>query len=120
MAACRTISQVADLSEAQQEMKRAFEEAGIGPGLLTFIIVLGFLSSLMLILSGVGYLGQRKVLGRGIGNAWAILSLASTGVNLVTLPAEAGGFNLMTILGLIYPLLTLLLLNTTFKEDFIR
>jgi hypothetical protein len=31
-----------------------------------------------------------------------------------------GGTSIMTILGLVYPVLTLVLLNTTFKHDFIR
>ena len=31
-----------------------------------------------------------------------------------------GGFNIGTIIGLVYPLLTLALLNTTFKDDFVR
>jgi hypothetical protein len=31
-----------------------------------------------------------------------------------------GGFNLGTILGLVYPVITLFLLNTTFKEDFVN
>jgi len=33
-------------------------------------------------------------------------------------PSEiGGGFNIAVIIGLIYPIVTLVLLNTTFKED---
>jgi len=35
-------------------------------------------------------------------------------------PADAGGgFNLLRMIGLIYPIVTLILINTTFKEDFV-
>ena len=57
----------------------------------------------------------------GLGNAYAILAIVSSVVSGLVVSAEAGGgFNIGTIVGLVYPVLTLALLNTTFKEDFIR
>ena len=75
----------------------------------------------LLIASGVGYLKQKKVLGRGFGNTYAVLSIATAlvGASLVSEKA-GGGFTIGTIVGLIYPVLTLILLNGTFKHDFIR
>lgn len=92
-------------------------------GMAGFWVVLGVTVVLtgLLIASGVGYLKQKKVLGRTLGNAYAILSILYSVVRGMELPEEAGGgFHLGTIIGLIYPVLTLVLLNTTFKEDFIR
>lgn len=41
------------------------------------------------------------------------------GTVLVLLVAKTG-FGIETIIGLTYPILTLVLLNTTFKEDFVN
>ena len=69
--------------------------------------------AILLISSGVGYLKQRKFLGRSLGNAYAVCSLAGTAINLAVIH---GGFGIGTIIGLIWPVLTLILVNTTFKE----
>jgi hypothetical protein len=75
-------------------------------------------SNVLLFLSGIGYLKQKKVLGWMMGNAYAILSIVSSIISALTFPAEiGGGFNIGIIIGLIYPIVTLALLNTTFKED---
>lgn len=101
-----------------REIIRAWEE---NAGLLYVLILLSAASATLLIASGVGYLKQKKFLGRTLGNVYAVLAIVATVVEALLTPAVAGGgFNLGTIVGLIYPVLTLLLLNTTFKEDFIR
>jgi hypothetical protein len=79
--------------------------------------LLSLLTSTLLIVSGVGYLGQKKVLGRILGNAYGAFSIISTVVNLVTVP---NGFGVGTVIGLIYPVLTLILLNTTFKDNLVN
>jgi hypothetical protein len=105
--------------EGAQEVAKAWEELGMG--LFYFILMLLAVQAFLLIASGVGYLKQKKVLGRGLGNAYAILAIVSSVVSGLVVSAEAGGgFNIGTIVGLVYPVLTLALLNTTFKEDFIR
>ena len=82
------------------------------------IEALNLLTVLLLLLSGIGYLKQKRALGRMVGNAYAVISIASSVVSAVMFARElGGGFNIMTIVGLIYPILTLVLLNTTFKED---
>ena len=52
------------------------------------------------------------------------IALIAVAVNVTTAVVLAntpvGGFTLGTLQGLIYPVLTLYLLNVTFKEDFIR
>jgi hypothetical protein len=67
----------------------------------------------LLIASGVGYLKQRRFLGRMLGNAYAIVSLA----DLVIAVAYNGDFQIGQLIANIYPVLTLILINTTFKDD---
>ncbi len=106
-------------NEGANEMAKAWETVGVG--LFYFILVLLAVTAFLLIASGVGYLQQKKVLGRGLGNAYAILSILYALVYGMAVTVEAGGgFNIGTIIGLVYPLLTLALLNTTFKHDFTR
>jgi hypothetical protein len=69
------------------------------------------LGALLLIVSGVGYLKQKAVAGRTVGNLYALVSLAGTIVGAVT----GGGIGFFTILFSVYPLLTLILINSSFK-----
>jgi len=83
-----------------------------------FILVFSIVTNVLLLLSGIGYLKQKKFLGRMLGSVYAVLGIVSTIITAVTFPTEAyGGFHIMTMIDLIYPVLTLVLLNTTFKED---
>lgn len=91
-------------------------------GVLWFVMAgLQFVAALLMLLSGIGYLKQKRILGRKLGNCWAVLA-AAVAIFLAIQPPELpnGGFTLGTILGLLYPVLTLFLLNTTFKEDFVH
>jgi hypothetical protein len=103
-----------------QEAQRAQIEALQNMGLLAFIFIfiISIVSSVLLLLSGIGYLKQKKFLGRTMGNIYGIVSIINSilsGIWFSSLPG--GGFNISTIIGLIYPILTLILINTTFKED---
>lgn len=80
-------------------------------------MLLGFVGVFLLIASGVGYLGQKRVLGRGLGSAYGIIALLGQGVNLGALHQP---FGIGNIIGLIYPVLTLILVNTTFKDDLVN
>jgi hypothetical protein len=105
-----------DMTEIQRSQIEAFQEMGFP--LFVAIFVLSLVSNVLLLLSGIGYLKQKKVLGWMMGNAYAILSIISSIISALTFPAEiGGGFNIGIIIGLIYPIVTLALLNTTFKED---
>lgn len=86
-------------------------------GVIYLSLLLGTISVILLIASGVGYIQQKRFLGRGVGTAYAIVSLVSTVVGIVGI---RNGFGIGTIIGLIYPVLTLILLNTTFKEDLVN
>ena len=99
---------------------RAWDAIGDGVFYTTFVLTL--VVAALLIASGVGFLTQKRFLGRTLGNLCALLSIASSLVWAYGVESEeiGGGWSLIVILGLVYPVLSLVLLNTTFKEDFVR
>ncbi|MEQ1633875.1 MAG: hypothetical protein ABL997_15950, partial [Planctomycetota bacterium] len=105
-------------TEESKKLAEAMAEAG---SLFTVALIMSAISAFLLIASGVGYLQQKKFLGRTLGSIYAGLSILSSLVSSAWLSEELqGGFNITTIIGLIYPVLTLILLNGTFKNDFVR
>ena len=106
-----------------QEAAKKAEESGAKDvhvhvqsyGLAVLALGLLALSAFLLITSGVGYLKQRRVMGRTLGTAYAVLSLISTVIGIV----NGGGVGLGTIIFSVYPILTLILVNTTFKDDLV-
>jgi hypothetical protein len=108
-----------DMTPAQQEQLQALADVGSG----TFIVLLciSLISAILLIVSGIGYLKLKKFLGRTLGSTYAIVGIVSSASSSALMPQNlGGGFNIMVIVGLIYPVLTLILLNLTFKEDFVN
>jgi hypothetical protein len=104
------------MQEAQKAQIEAFQDLGLP--VFIFIFALTIISSVLLLLSGIGYLKQKKFLGRTIGNTYAVVTIISSVITgIMFAPELGGGFNIGTIIGLIYPVLTLILLNTTFRED---
>ncbi|HDY65357.1 MAG TPA: hypothetical protein ENH84_03875 [Phycisphaerae bacterium] len=108
------------LAENMDEQSRTQWEAmqTTGRPMLICLLVASAISSILLLISGIGYIKQKKFLGRTLGNAYAILAIIIGVVSAVMMKREiGGGFTIGAIIGLIYPVLTLILLNTTFKED---
>ena len=108
------------MAEHMDEKARAQWEAlqALGWPILIGLLVVSAVSSILLLLSGIGYIKQKKFLGRALGNTYAILAIISGVVSaLIMKPEIGGGFTISSIIGLIYPLLTIILLNSTFKED---
>ena len=114
LGAIGVIGMMALVGAADAMMDGAVMDAGGGN--LMLILILSCLSSVLLIISGIGYIKLKRVLGRTMGSLYGILGLAGTALQLV------GGepFGIGIIIGLIYPLLTLILLNTTFKDDLVN
>ncbi len=105
-----------EMQEAQRTQFEAFQNMGLS--VFVIIFALSLISSVLLLLSGIGYLKQKKFLGRTIGNAYAVITIVSSVISgMMFAPEMGGGFNIGTIIGLIYPVLTLILLNTTFRDD---
>ncbi len=110
------------LAAAAGEAVKMAESAGgkyEGPSVSIWyvFILLGGVSAALLIVSGVGYIKQKRFLGRTLGTGYALVSLGSTAMGIALLKT---GFGIGTIIGLIYPLLTLFLVNTTFKDDLVN
>lgn len=105
--------------EAKEGVRKSVEI--IGEQAYTTQIPWGFVCGILLILSGIGYLKCKRVLGRGIGNAYALVSMGFAGVCTWQIGQHTGmGMSFVGIIWVIYPVLTLILLNTTFKHDFVR
>jgi len=106
-------------SEENKVAVELVEKAG-KPLIATAMALYG-LTSLVQILAGFGYLKMRRFLGRGLGNVYVILAIAlSLTWGIGTASARGGGFNLGLILNLVYPLITVVLINTTFREDLVN
>ncbi|HTR52691.1 MAG TPA: hypothetical protein VMJ10_18380 [Kofleriaceae bacterium] len=86
-------------------------------GLLIGLSVLAIVRAALLITSAIGYLGQRKFLGRVLGNAYAVLALGSIAFEISQAPQHITPFNLVEF---VYPLITLFLLNVIFRKDLVR
>ena len=104
-------------AEAISQFNQANEAITSGVGPIYFVILLTVASTALLITSGVGYLGQKRFLGRTLGTAYAAVSILSTVLSIALL---SSGFGIGTIIGLVYPVLTLILVNTTFKDDLVN
>jgi hypothetical protein len=95
------------------------EKAGMP--LVTTITALYGLTGLVQIVSGLGYLRMRRFLGRFLGNFYALLAIsASLAWAIGTAEARRGGFDLQVVSNLVYPLITLVLINTTFRDDLVN
>ena len=115
------LNRAADDPEMEQ-VQRAMDEAGVTPGLLVVIMVGIAVAAVLQIISGVGYLKQKRIWGRYVGNLYVFVAVASHIAASMTLPEEApsGGFTLGTMVVLIYPIYTAVLINTVFRRDLIR
>lgn len=86
-------------------------------GMIWLLAGLIWLTAALLIVSGIGYLGCKKVMGRVFGSIYGILGVAGVAVGLAS---GNQPFGIQTMINVVYPLLTLVLLNTTFKDDLVR
>lgn len=106
------------------EQQRAQIEAILaqGPGIFLMRAALYFISGTLLIISGIGYIKLKKFLGRTMGNAYGVFGLFVALVTVFVLPTEIGGgdFGIGTMISLIYPVLTLILINTAFRDDLVN
>ena len=76
------------------------------------VLLLGLISSALLIVSGVGYLTMSRAAGYLMGMAYGILAIIAQ-ILWITV-GNAGALGI--IIGLAYPVLTIVLLNTAFKK----
>jgi hypothetical protein len=114
------------LGKDQPEFKKAIDQnpevkellASI-PGLWFPLVLAGIrlVACVLYILAGIGLLGLKRFLGRGLSNLLAVFLLGAFAFEVALWPA---GFSLLALFDVIYALLLLFLVNTTFREDFAR
>jgi hypothetical protein len=112
----------AELDEARQELQPMLDAVEqMGQGVFVAWVVVSVVSSLLLLVAGVGYLKQKRFLGRTLGNAYAVLAIVTAIIGAATAPVElGGGFGIGNIIGLVYPLITLYCINIVVKDDLVR
>jgi hypothetical protein len=69
----------------------------------------------LLLISGIGYLKRRRKMGRRIGNLYAVTSIGESLVDIAIAGAMSSMFD---VVFMVYPLMTLVVLNFVFKDDF--
>jgi hypothetical protein len=84
---------------------------------LGYVIAVSALKAGLLFASGIGYFNFKRVLGRYLGNTYAVVSLADSAVVALALPYPITG---ASIIAMLYALFTLLALNTMFKPILVR
>ena len=97
-------------------LREAMEEGGVEAILVVLWLVLRLISYILLIVAGIGYLQQKRVLGRIMGSLYGILAL----INMGLMVAVGKEFGFSSIVDLVYPVLTLIMVNITFKEDLVN
>ena len=114
------VTMAGSLKEAAQTAdERATFEAleNMNMGLWALILASNALAFATLLISGIGYLKMRHW-GRLFANVYAVTAIGTALLGVFLSPAElGGGFNIGTIINLVYPLLTLYFINITFKDD---
>lgn len=89
-------------------------DANLG-ALYYLVMVLLLTLGAFLIVAGIGYLKQSRKTGWLFGNIYGIAGIVLAIIQIAIL---GSGFVFTVILGLAYPVVTLALLNTVFKESF--
>ncbi len=74
----------------------------------------------LLVLAGVGYLRQKLVMGRFLGSGEAVFSLLFFGYVLSYTLGQGYPFMFSNLQQLIYPGITLVLLNVVFRENLVN
>ena len=101
----------------KEQMDRSLAELdkmGGDAGLWAIVIASAILAVLLLV-SGIGYLKQKAGMGRKVGTGYAVFSILFH-LGFVVLV----GMRFEMLLAFVYPVLTLILLNTTFKDDLVH
>ena len=96
------------------EAGRKIFEAGLGS--LIVVISLTLASAALLIISGIGYLKQKRVLGRVMGNVYGVVALGG----LIWTLAVLETFSVGNLADLVLPVFNVVLINTTFRQDLVR
>ena len=89
------------------------------PSVISLYVVgaLGLVTAGLLITAGIGYLQQKRFLGRTVGTAYAVIAIITTVLHVAWVGENFGMF---TLFYWVYPMLTLYFLYSVFRRDFVR
>ena len=110
-----------DATDAAKQMREASDHVQLHKNLVMLDGGVKLFLALLLILAGIGYLKLRRFLGRTLGVVFAILAVL-WGMRRPPLhPEETGDApGIFSLIGFIYPAITLFALLVTFRDDFIN
>jgi hypothetical protein len=86
-------------------------------------LITSLLCASLLLISGIGYIRQKKVQGRFLGTAYGVVALLGmvAGHFAEGHQAQSAGLHhalgIWTLITMIYPVLTIIVLNTVFRDD---
>jgi hypothetical protein len=107
------------LSATELKQGEAILSLGITPYYALGVVMV--ILTVLLIVSGIGYLYLKRFEGRVLGNVTTLVSIASALAVTFWVPKVLdGGINGFSSINFTYPLLTLFLLNRTFKDQFVN
>ena len=107
------------LSATEVKQGEAILSLGVTPYYALGVVML--ILTVLLIVSGIGYLYLKKFEGRVLGNAAMLVGIASALVVTFWVPKVLdGGFNGFSAINFTFPLLTLFLLNRTFRDQLVN
>lgn len=88
---------------------------------MAVIVCMNIIFFLLLLLSGIGYLKLKQIMGRYVGSAYGVVYIVYLILTTLVFPdIFVQRMGVGTIIGLIYPVLTLILLNTVFKKNLVQ
>jgi hypothetical protein len=93
---------------------------GMSESFLTMQTLYLFVDSGLLLVAGIGYLKMRRGMGRWLGTGEAIFSLLFFGYVLGYTLGQGQPFMFSALQQLIYPGITLVLLNWVFRENLVN
>src|SRR5262249_21688019 len=121
--AAPALMDLAPATSPQDKRDIAEAKAILADPTIRLLAVLGLIPGGLLLVSGIGYLRQKKTSGRIVGSIYALpaIVLAVVGIVAVKPPPGVGG-NLLLVhaISFLYPVLTLFLVNGTFKDDLVN
>jgi len=98
--------------------KAAADQKLPGVGVVYLVILLLVVILGLLVVSGIGYIMQKKSIGWAVGNAYAIVAILTF---VISIAMGTGKFSIFgLVLYVVYPGITLALINTVLKPAFIK
>lgn len=107
-----------NLGEAQVARIEAMQQLGTGE--LVFMFGPPIIAGILLLLAGVGYLNQKKILGWVMGNAYAAVMILHNIISPFILVPELRGGAVSLTISLAYPVITLILINFVYKKNLVN